>query len=262
MPEETDNVFKGLYARFHDAFWDREELSEWPILQQFLEPLPKNEFILYPGSGSGRFLGPAHEGGHVVYGIEPSSEMVAASRRKFPKAPLREESWEDFSSNTESPVAAVIFPTFNLQLMDDPAAALKKAADLVKDEGQLYLTLFFPWFELNSDQPEGEWFEDRRISLNEREGGGTAVFRSRFWTEEARGIVRREHNFQWLDTNGRLLEEDFHHERIRFFDDQSLEKLLEKAGWQRKVREIYNLDPDDDGSDGVSLTTLFLEKKA
>lgn len=245
------NDYCGLEARFHDQFWKEEEVDELPLLLEFLKGVSGP--VLYPGSGSGRLLSPLRERGFEVLGIEPSEDM----RRLSAKASERvfEGSWEDYSGDPGE-AEAVILPTFTLQLMDRPIGALEKAYQLTGRTGRAYLSLFFPWAELSGELRAKRWNPDREMEL---EGGGKVVLHTYHELDERRGVLKRRHRYRILDEHGKVIEEQESRQRIQWFTDLALGKMLKRAGWEVE-REVNNFDVNDGGEDGVSVISLFLRK--
>ncbi len=239
------SAYRGLEARWHDLFWEAEEgPSELLLLDAFLQE--KDGRALYVGSGSGRLLGPLVAAGHDLRGLEISPEMAALSREKFPQAGLVEESWQEH----EGSYGAIVIPAFTFQLFEDPQRQLQR---LRQQTDHLYLTLFFPWAELSGDLPSNEWYFDRSMTLP---SGETAELQTRHKLKEQTGSLVRRHRYLMKDAEGEVMRREETEQRIRFFTDVALKKLLKKTGWEVE-KEIFNLG-DGEEDDLIYVSTLHL----
>ncbi|MEN8694663.1 MAG: class I SAM-dependent methyltransferase [Akkermansiaceae bacterium] len=244
--------YHGLEAEWHDLFWEDEEApSELPFLEECLSEVSGK--VLYVGSGSGRLLGPLVKSGHEVTGLEISGEMVGLSRKKFPQAEVREGDWNEFS---EGPWGAILIPGFTFQLMSAPAKQFQKMADLVMVGGRAYISLFFPWAEMDGELPEGHWYHDRDLILPD---GKKGEMRTRHFIDHQASVLRREHRYLLKDEEGNVIREDKTKQKVRIFADGELEKMIKKAGW-KITKEIQNFGELSEEDDTVYVITLLLER--
>lgn len=241
------SAYSGFEAQWHDLFWETEEVpDEGILLGEFLSDV--NGRSLYVGSGSGRLLGPLVETGYQVEGLEPSPEMAAMSRERFPAAKVREGAWQDH----EFPIRydAIVIPSFTFQLFSDPRRQLER---LRAQGDRLYLTLFFPWAELSGDVPSNRWYFDREIELPD---GGTGLLETRHRLREEGGSLVRKHRYTLRDRNGKTVRREETEQRLRFFTDVALKKIFKDTGWQIE-REIANLG-ESDPEDLIYVATFWL----
>lgn len=244
--------YHGLEAEWHDLFWEDEDApSELPLLEEFLGEVTGK--VLYVGSGSGRLLGPLVAQGHGVTGLEISEEMVKLSREQFPKAEVSEGDWDDFS---EGGWSAILLPGFTFQLMSSPAKQFEKMAGVVKPDGRVYVSLFFPWAEMSGDLPEGHWYHDRDLVLPD---GHKGEMRTRHFIDDKASVLKREHRYLLKDEKGKVIREDKTKQHVRIFADGELEKMIKKAGW-KITKEIHNFGESDEEDDTVYVITLMLER--
>lgn len=244
--------YTGFEAEWHDLFWEAEDApDEGALVADFLaaEPGPS----LYVGSGSGRLLGPLVRAGHEVIGLEVSPEMVVLSRARFPEAEVIEEAWQDHQR--EGGYESIVIPAFTFQLFPDPRRQLER---LREQSGRLYLTLFFPWAELSGDLPENRWYPDRKIDLP---GGAKGVLETRHRLREESGSLVRKHRYTLKDAEGKVVRREETEQRLRFFTDVALRKMLAETGW-RIEKEISNLGEEGDGDDPVDVATFWLTGEA
>ena len=71
-------------------------------------------------------------------------------------------------------------------------------------------------------------------------------------------MLRREHRYLLKDEKGEVIREDKTKQRVRFFADGELEKMIKKAGW-KITKEIQNFGESDE-DDIVYVITLYLER--
>ena len=241
--------YEGLEAEWHDLFWAAEDApSELPLMEEFLKEVEGNS--LYVGSGSGRLLGPLVEKGHTVAGLESSSEMVALSRERWPKAEVKQGLWEDETDSKK----ALLLPGFTFQLFENPRRELQRMADLVGEGGRAYVSLFFPWAELSGDLPAAKWYPDRELDLLD---GKKGEMRTKHVILEKKSLLKREHEYTLRSADGEVLKQERRKQSVRFFVDTELNKMLKKTGW-KVTKETYDFGEHD--GDTVYVTTLFLKQ--
>lgn len=238
--------YHGFEAEWHDLFWEAEDApDEGELLDEFLSHF--NGLSLYLGSGSGRLLGPLVDRGYEVTGLEISTEMIAFSRERYPKAQVEEGAWQEH----EGKYASILIPAFTFQLFEDPQ---KQLARLREQCDRLYLTLFFPWAELSGDLPENRWYFDREIELPD---GSSGLLETRHRIREQSGSLVRKHRYTLKDKTGQVLRREETEQRLRFFTDVALRKMLTAAGWEIE-KEIVNLGEGDE-DDLVYVATFWLK---
>ena len=235
------SAYTSLEALLHDAFWAEEgEAAELPLIEQVLRNHPG--LSLEVGCGSGRLLLPLLVKGHQVEGLELSSEMLTLCRQASEDLDLdpvlHEGDMTTFDSGTR--YASLLLPAFTLQLASDPAAALKHFHKLLAPGGVIYLSVFIPLAELNKELPEGEWYEDHRISWTE---GRSATIETRHLLHRKERILQREHRYRILLADGSIGVEHLSHQTLRWFTARQLRGMLAKAGFE-PLHAIADFDPD------------------
>ncbi|MGE9266501.1 MAG: class I SAM-dependent methyltransferase [Verrucomicrobiales bacterium] len=252
MPEQD---YQSLEARWHDLFWSLEgEAAELPLLSRFLATAPAP--ALYLGSGSGRLLAPLLTENFDITGLEPSAEMRSLCERTCPEARVMAVSWEE--AELSQSFGSVLVPAFTFQLFAKPLQALRKMASALQPDGRIYLSLFFPWAELLGDLPAGKWYRDAEASLPD---GTLARLDTRFQLDEKRGLLRRRHLYRHLDAEGGELARYETRQRIHWFTDLALQRLLDQAGLVI-CQEILDFDPELDpeaAEEPASVITLILK---
>lgn len=105
--------------------------------------------ILEPMVGSGRFLIPLLEAGHVVDGVDASPHMLASCRRRLAERNLKADLYESKLQELKLPhhYDAIIIPTGSFLLIEkrsESIAVLKTFYDLLNPGGRLILDLEMP----------------------------------------------------------------------------------------------------------------------
>lgn len=246
----TEQVYQNLEAEWHDEFWALEGPSaELPLLRNFLSKQAGES--LYIGSGSGRLLLPLLKDGHRITALEPSAEMRARCPVEYGLEVIP-ESWE--KADLEKKFASILVPSFTLQLMERPGAALKKMANHLLPDAKIYLSLFFPWAELMGHFPQKKWYLDVEKILPD---GSVARLETKHRLDENRCLLRRDHRYSHLDSLGKTLRTFETRQRIQWFTDVALQRLLKSA--ELKIeREINNFGAEMEEDEAVSVVTLIL----
>ncbi len=114
-----------------------EEASISGLTKLWNPPFPQK--VLEVGCGSGRFLCWLYERGHVVYGVEPSKELIEKSKKRLPPhIEIRNAKAEQLPF--ENGIFDVVFFVFSLEYVDDPKKALAEAFRVSK--GSVIAILF------------------------------------------------------------------------------------------------------------------------
>ncbi len=227
--------YLSLEAELHDVFWAAEgEAVEVKLMESFLKKFPGK--ALEMGAGSGRLMFPLVQLGFDVEGLELSPDMLEIGRKSAVALgidPVMHEgdmaSWDNGQK-----YAALLAPAFTLQLASDAEKTLKHWHDLLKTGGGLYLTVFIPYAELLGDLPENEWYEDRRIVL---EDGSEALMETRHLLDIERQSVEREHRYSIHGQVYRSMQS------VRWFEHEELLNLLDECGF-RLDRFYLDFDPN------------------
>jgi SAM-dependent methyltransferase len=122
-PPRLAGLAAPLLARF-----DRRRLS----LLRDVTPPPGR--LLDAGAGRGRFVAAARDAGYDAFGIEPSAGRAATGRERY-GADVRTATMEDSDVPAGSLDAVSLWHV--LEHLDDPGAALERAADWLRPGGAL-----------------------------------------------------------------------------------------------------------------------------
>lgn len=229
--------YLSIEAELHDAFWDAEDdESEVRLMADFLSQFPGKSLEI--GSGSGRLMFPLLARGFDIEGLEISPDMVALGSHRAERLGVHPvvhqgdmETW-----TTDRKFAALLAPTFTLQLASNPQATLRHWHQWLEPNGGLYLTVFIPYAELSGNLPENTWYPDHRTTLAD---GRRATLETRHQLDRQHQRLLREHRYS---ISGKP--PAFHQSRqtIHWFEHEQMLDLLQNAGF-RTTRVMLDFDP-------------------
>ncbi len=222
------NAYSSLEATLHDVFWATEGPPlELPLLRDFLQKHPGRSLEI--GCGSGRLLMPLREEGFEVEGLELSAEMIELCHKNHPGATVVLHHANMNEWRTDCKYDSIMIPAFTIQLSSDPPATLRHIASLLKQGGALYFSSFTPLAEIVGDLPENEWYADHCSPIQDE---GMATVHTRHRIDRETQILKREHHYQVLDSEGRTLSEHHSTQQIRWYTRQQWKKHLVEAGFE------------------------------
>lgn len=227
--------------------WDGN-VTVYPELYDLLHKDATDDILLYQrlsegcnpvlecGVGTGRIAIPLAREGKVVYGIDKSSEMLAALRRKLKDEPnavrdrihIYEADMCSFNLGVSFKFAYVPFMTFNyLPDIRSQLGCLRSIHAHLETAGTLVLELisfYREWFH-NDGIPR---LVARRIDPDT--GKAIQVFRvTRF--DPSTQILEHDRHYRFLDSTGRVEEERAVWLRNRFFLLGEVRLLLQNANF-------------------------------
>ncbi len=229
--------YESLEAELHDHFWAAEdEDSEVALMAAFLKCHPGP--ALEVGSGSGRLLLPLLEMGFEIEGLELSTDMLKLCRDHAARRELRPvlHHGDMTSWRPGRQYASILAPAFTFQLGPKPEATLRHWHSLLEDSGGLYLTIFVPYAELLGELPEGEWYRDHSMTLND---GRKAWVETRHRLDRPHRLLRREHRYHLTGSVPRFHESV---QMLRWFEPSEMRALLEQCGF-RTTTPFADFDP-------------------
>lgn len=229
--------YLSLEAELHDAFWEAEDdASEVRLMADFLRKHPGP--ALEVGSGSGRLMFPLLQAGFDVEGLELSPDMLALGEIRAERLGVNPVVHEGDMTcwRTARRYAALLAPSFTLQLAADPECALRHWHGLLQNHGGLYLTVFMPYAELLGDLPENHWYPDHQVTLP---GGRQGLLETRHRLDHENRLLHREHRYS-LSGSPPVTHES--HQTIRWIEHPEMLSLLEKTGF-RIDRFFLDFDP-------------------
>lgn len=185
-------------------------------------------------------------------GLEPSPDMLALCAEKAAAAGLSPvvHAADLAGFAPPHPYAAALLPAFTFQLLPDPAAALASLRQLLAPGGLLYLTVFLPFAEIDSELPEDEWYLDHELDLAPDR---RATVHTRHRLDRDGQILRREHRYQ-LHEPGRV-SEHLSRQTLRWFSPVQLHRLLTDAGFIPD-RAVGDFDEDLPADEDAQILTV------
>mgnify|MGYP005988858851 CR=1 FL=1 len=235
-------MYEQLEAQLHDVFWAADEngSKEIGLIKGLLSESSGKSLEL--GCGSGRVLAPLLERGYQVDGLERSETMVRLCHQNLEKAELQttvhEMDMQHFDLGGKR-YQNILIPAFSLQLLPNQAAVdecLDRVFDHLEPGGNLYFSVFIPWAELLGELPEDEWYDDAEVDLK---GGGKARLKTSFALHLMEQRLMREHQYELLDAEGNVTQQEHTAMPIRFFYLNELRLIL-----SRKLFRILHVFPD------------------
>ena len=251
-------MYQSLEAELHDLFWQAEgPAAELPLLRTFLRNHPGPALEL--GCGSGRLLLPLLQEGFQIEGLDNAPEMIALCEDSAQKKALLPtlHCCDLFALPARSDFQAIAIPAFTLQLLPDPIAAVQRMAELLPKNGGLYFSVFYPWAELEGEQPENTFYPDHSVPLPD---GKTARITTKHSIDRQAQILTRTHRYELLQ--GEAVEKEHESQQIiRYCTEEDWENLLDATGFELKkvIRDFTPQEKDEDETAGV--TTFIAVRK-
>ena len=257
MNTMKDGLYSGLDAEFYDELLEGE-LDDLPFWKELLKNNPGP--ALEVGCGTGRILLPLLKAGHTIDGIDSSKRMVALLHEKAAEAGLAVDAQVQSMEQLEMSKTydLVFIPGFSLQMIDTPELlkrALQRFYEHLNPGGKLAVSLFFPWEELEEDEP-GDW----RLRKKVKRSDGTRLLchQSTVINYEDQSLVV-ENRYSLLDNNRNLVDEEFRDIRLLWFYPHEFHLLLEACGFE--LLDTYS-DFQDEPMDEQTPHAVFLARKS
>lgn len=231
-------AYKKLCTEFYE--YEKPHASPDSLLYYFDKAQEAQGPILMPMCGTGRFYIPLLEKGYDVTGFDSSPHMLAVCEEKCRKKRLKPNVFEaDFESfNSLDKYKLIFIPSSSFCLLIDPHTvhrALEKIHALLDDHGKFI-------FEVEtihaSEGQEGVW-QARWI---DKPDGSILVgnFATRFnpLTHIETVLSRYE-----LWKNNEIVQTEVEDFRIRLYETDGIDALLEKQGFQIKRKSVPYTSP-------------------
>ena len=251
-----DGLYTGLDADFYDELLDGE-LDDLPFWKDLLQKNPG--LALEVGCGTGRIMLPLLQDGFQVDGIDSSRRMIDLLREKASSEGLhfdaRVQSMEDLAMDKRYNL--VFIPGFSLQMIGSQPLlkqSLQKFHDHLRPGGTLAISLFFPWEELEEDEP-GEW--RLRKKVKRPDGSRLVCHQSTVINYEDQSLVV-ENRYSLLDRDKNLLSEELRDIRLLWFYPHEFHLLLEECGFE--LLDTYS-DFQDEPMDEHTPHAVFVARK-
>lgn len=245
-------VYKGLEATLHEAFWGERgsDLEVSDILRLFPDFQGR---ALEVGAGSGRILRPLKEAGWQIEGIEPASEMVNMYEEgEGNEAPLFQTTLEELYPDQKYDL--IILTSYVFQILGEPEEVLSKVSELLKEGGQVYISLMIPWAEIVGEIIEGEWSVDDEVKLSD---GRKARCWVNFQIDRVQQRLTRQHRYELLEKK-KAVEVTETEQEIRWFTLPEMSLRAEIAGY--KITALSYDFKDAYDSDAHSLGLVLSNK--
>lgn len=223
------SMYQQLEASLHDIFWQAEGASkELPLLEKFLTKHSGSALEL--GCGSGRLLAPLLENGHLIEGLDSSSEMLALCRENWQSHEPVLHHQDICNFQTGSTYTAITIPAFTIQLVPyaQITQAFKSIYQHLHPEGGFYLTTFIPWAEITGELEEDSWYLDQETTLPD---GNLARCHTKFQIKRMSQQLTREHRYEILSPSEKILETSKSTQELTWLWPRELEQLLQEAGF-------------------------------
>jgi SAM-dependent methyltransferase len=252
-----EGLYSGLDAEFYDELLEGE-LEDLPFWRMLLESNPGP--ALEVGCGTGRIMLPLIQEGHRIDGMDSSKRMVDLLLEKADQLNLtvdaRVQVMEDLDMGKSYDL--VFIPGFSLQMVESRELlkqSLKQFHNHLSPEGKLAVSLFFPWEELEEDEP-GEW--RLRKKIKRPDGTRLVCHQSTVINYEDQSLVV-ENRYTLLDNERNQLNEELRDIRLLWFYPHEFHLLLEECGFE--LLDTYS-DFQDEPMDEQTPHAVFLARKS
>jgi len=257
MSTMKDGLYSGLDAEFYDELLEGE-LEDLPFWRKLLEL--NSGSALEVGCGTGRIMLPLIQEGHQIDGMDSSKRMVDLLLKKADLLNLavdaRVQVMEDLDMGKCYDL--VFIPGFSLQMVESRELlkqSLKQFHEQLNPGGKLAVSLFFPWEELEEDEP-GEL--RLRKKIKRPDGTRLVCHQSTVINYEDQSLVV-ENRYTLLDKDRNQLSEELRDIRLLWFYPHEFHLLLEECGFE--LLDTYS-DFQDEPMDEQTPHAVFLARKS
>lgn len=222
-------IYRGLNAELYDIFVG-DNMHDESFYRFFIERMGGRSLEL--GCGTGRLMLSYLQQGLLVDGLDNSPEMLARCRQKAQKIALKPVLYEQAMQNMDISYrySTLYVPFCSFMLIRDreeALTALQKCYEHLVPGGQLLISLYLPWQELEGYQP-GTW--RLRRQKKQTSDGALALCHEALtfqpWQQIQRGLFRYE-----LYNNGVLTEHYMEELVIRWYGRDEMTMMLENVGF-------------------------------
>lgn len=251
-----NGLYSGLDAEFYDELLDGE-IDDLPFWRSLIsEPDLR---VLEVGCGTGRILLPLLREGFHLDGMDSSANMVRLLREKAVdqtlKADIRIQRMEELDMGKR--YSLIFIPGFSLQMVASRKLlreSLLRFHKHLEPGGRLAVSLFFPWEEMENDQPGG-WHLRKKVQR--RDGSQLSCQQCSIIDLEKQSLVVRN-RYTLSDKSGNQLKEELRDVRLLWFYPHEFHLLLEETGFE--LLESY-ADFSYEPLDEFTPHAVFLAKK-
>lgn len=225
-----EGIYTGLDAEFYDELLDGE-MDDLPFWRTLVKEVKGRS--LEVGCGTGRILFPLLKEGLEVDGMDISEHMISLLHEKTSKLSfetnVRVQAMETLDMGRS--YSLIFIPGFSLQMAEDRDGllqALRACNRHLVPGGKLAVSLFFPWEELEDDEP-GEW--RLRKKLKRPDGARLECFQSTTVNSEKQQLELKS-RYTLLGKSKELLKEEIHDIQLLWFYPHEFHLLLEETGFE------------------------------
>ncbi|MCZ6671354.1 MAG: class I SAM-dependent methyltransferase [Verrucomicrobia bacterium] len=252
-----DEFYHGLDAEFYDELLDGE-IDDLPFWRALLKT--NSGPSLEVGCGTGRVLLPLLQEGFAIDGMDRSAKMIDLLNEKAGKlgveVDVRIQPMEALNMGKTYPL--IFIPGFSLQMVAS-RELLKESLHCfhahLESGGQLAISLFFPWEELEVEG-SGDWHLRKKIKRPD--GSRLECHQSTQINTEDQSLVVKN-RYTLLDKHRKRLGEELRDIRLLWFYPHEFHLLLEETGYH--LLETY-ADFEYEPMDEFTPYAVFLAEKA
>lgn len=244
--------YRGLVARMYDVWFPPGgAFRDAPFYRRRIEA--QGGAALEIGSGTGRLLIPYVAAGLDVEGLESSREMLDLCRAKAARAGVKPTLHEGRMESMQlgKRFRTIFVPLATLQLLprrEDALAALRRFREHLAPGGELIVSLYVPWKELDAD---GEWRVRRSAAVD-----GELVVLS----EAIRSDRGDQSQTWWLRyevvRDVEVVRAELHTMQVRWYQRAEFALMLEACGFAEHVA----LGDYDDAPAGGGPDLIFVAR--
>lgn len=241
-------MYKKLCTQFYDIDKPVPPQSFFDFYMRYIDK--KVEPILEPMCGSGRFLIAILERGFDIDGVDASSDMISACRKKLSKKGLDTNLYEQFLNKLDLPrkYGFVFIPEGSLGLITEKNLLLKSLEKIYKYmlSGGKFLV------ELETPCAKPEEIGKVNATFRERSDGAKIVLSSFYDSYDERKKVATSINRYELFKDGKLIETELEEFNIHYFDIEEFENILKSIGFKDiKTFSLYEREEPTSKQSGV-----------
>lgn len=245
------NFYKGLSAKFYDAFFNAIDHQELEFYQKCITS--SSSPALEIACGTGRILLPLIEKGLYIEGFDSSQEMLDILQQKAAQKKIKPIIFQQQMQTLalQKKYGCLFSPMGSFQQLanlDDAYAALQRFYDHLVPHGTLVIYLYLPWY--NAPEP-GVWHEHDVLTLDD--GNILRVFEKSVH-DLLEQQVHLKYRYQMCQSDA-LLAQEQKQMIIRWYSRHEFELMLQSIGFKNiSVQNGYH-------DDGPADVMIFLARR-
>jgi len=226
MDEIKQNYYGSLCTEMYEILHEKPPQDE---LEFFLSYAKKEQKILEPLCGSGRFFVPFYKAGYDISGMDLSSEMLEKLKQKIPGARVIQADLTEFVSSDRYDY--IFIPSGSLSLFTDVRICKKilgKLKELLTPGGQFVFAI-----ETVADQcPDDEEYRVT-VSVKTKEGFDLVLKTRNHYEQESQ--TQFSPGIYELYNGEELLQREFMDFQTHLYAPGEMENFLREAGFTKIV---------------------------